>query len=116
MGAVESLQQQLQHHKMKVLIALACLLAVASCLPQPKNEFTCDLCTDIDEFLTSDTTEQQIIDFVKEICHALGQLIAGFEATCNFLIESQLPAIIDGLVEDNLNPTQVCTDVMGACP
>merc|ERR1711915_701444 len=108
------------HNTMKVLIALSCLLAVALASPSPKNAFTCDLCvdiiTDIDEFLTSDTTEQQIVDFVKDICHALGQLIAGFEATCNFLIESQLPAIIDGLVADNLNPTQVCTDIMAACP
>merc|ERR1712098_411133 len=97
---------------MKVIFALCFLLAVVSCAPQTKNEFTCDLCidiiTDIDEFITSDTTEQQIVDFVKEICHALGQLISGFEATCNFLIESQLPAIIDGLVADNLDPTQVC--------
>ena len=38
------------------------------------------------------------MDFVKELCHALGQIIPGFEATCDFLIESQLPGIIDGLV------------------
>merc|ERR1711909_237768 len=89
-------------------------------LPSPKNAFTCDLCvdiiTDIDEFLTSDTTEQQIVDFVKEICAALGALISGLEETCNFLVQSQLPEIIEGIVNDNLNPTQVCTDIMGACP
>merc|ERR1712106_667656 len=75
-----------------------------------------DIITDLDEFLTSDTTEEEILNFVKEICHALGSLIPGFKATCNFLIESQLPAIIDGLVADNLDPTEVCTNVMGACP
>ena len=45
-----------------------------------------------------ENAEQEIVDFVKELCHALGQIIPGFEATCNFLIESQLPGIIDGLV------------------
>ena len=51
-----------------------------------------DIVTDIDEWLTSDKTEQEIVDFVKELCHALGSIIPGFEATCNFLMESQLPA------------------------
>merc|ERR1719320_2020570 len=103
---------------MKVLILLACLAAAVSA--QPRNQLTCDICTDImtdlDNFITSDTTEQEIIDFVKEICHALGQIIPGFEATCNLLVTSQLPAIIEGFVNDNMNPTQVCTDLLGACP
>ena len=51
-----------------------------------------------------------------QICSALGAIIDGFEATCNLLVTSQLPAIIEGFVNDNLNPTQVCTDIMGACP
>merc|ERR1711935_1263427 len=87
--------------------------AVPAVAPQPTADF--DECT-IDAFLTSDTTEQEIIDFAKEICNPLGLMIAGFEATCPFLIEAQLPAIIEGLVADNLDPTEVCTDVMGACP
>merc|ERR1712029_1072529 len=70
------------HNTMKVLIALFCLLAVALASPSPKNAFTCDLrvdiITDIDEFLTSDTTEQQIVDFVKEICAALGPSSPGW--------------------------------------
>merc|ERR1712133_71966 len=120
MGQSTSISSHVNTYKMKVLIALACLLAVALASPSPKNAFTCDLCvdiiTDIDEFLTSDTTEQQIVDFVKEICAALGALISGLEETCNFLVQSQLPEIIEGIVNDNLNPTQVCTDIMGACP
>ena len=61
-----------------------------------------DIVTDIDEWLTSDKTEQEIVDFVKELCHALGSIIPGFEATCNFLMESQLPGIIDGLVREGI--------------
>merc|ERR1712036_117111 len=74
-----------------------------------------DLVTDIDEFLTSDTTEQQIVQFVEQLCKALGTILPDFEATCNALVESQLPAIIDGLVNDNLNPQQICTNI-AACP
>merc|ERR1712018_947948 len=88
--------------------------------PWPRNELTCQICvdivTDLDNWLTDDKTEQEIVDFVKQLCAAIGQLIPGFEATCDFLIESQLPSIIDGLVNDNLDPTTICTQVLGACP
>merc|ERR1739838_1257924 len=90
-------------HTMKAVLAiLSCLLA--STLSAPKNDLTCSICvdvvTDIDNFITSDTTEQQIVEFVEQICSAL--------------VESQLPAIIDGLVSDNLNPQEVCDSIM-AC-
>merc|ERR1711915_34364 len=105
---------------MKLVVVAACLVAVSLAAPQTKNEFTCDLCkdiiTDIDEFLVSDQTEQDIVEFVQQICAALGAIISGFEATCNFLIQSQLPEIIEGIVNDNLNPEQVCTDILFACP
>merc|ERR1739848_261043 len=85
--------------KMKVLVALACLVLCVSAIPQTRNELTCNICmdimTDLDNFITSETTEQQIVDQIKEICKALGQIIDGFEATCNFLVSSQLPGIID---------------------
>ena len=51
-----------------------------------------------------------------QLCAGLGQIIPNFEATCNFIIQSQIPALIDAFVHDNLDPTQVCTDVFGACP
>merc|ERR1711936_336267 len=96
------------------------LILAASALVQPRNELTCSICMDImqdlDDFITSDTTEQQIVDAIEEICKALGALIPNFEATCNFIIQSQLPAIIDAFVHDNMDPTQVCTEVFGACP
>ena len=84
-----------------------------------------DIMQDLDDFITSDTTEQEIVDFIKQvnqrpenllllfiyfpaqICHTLGQVIPNFEATCNFIVTSQLPAIIDAFVHDNMDPTQV---------
>merc|ERR1711972_1201141 len=85
-----------------------------------KNDLTCsiwlDIITDLDNFITSDTTEDQIVAFAKEICHTLGSLLgASIEEQCNTLMETQLPTIIDGLVNDNLNPQQVC-DSIGMCP
>merc|ERR1712114_100487 len=111
------------HHlvsTMKVAILLVSGL-VASTLAAPKvdNVLTCSICTDvmtdIDNFITSDTTEQQIVDFVEQICAALGAILPDLVATCNALVEPQLPAIIDGLVNDNLNPQEVCNSI-GACP
>merc|ERR1712141_66098 len=105
---------------MKVLVVLAAVILAVSAIPQTKNELTCSICvdimTDLDEFITSDTTEQEIVDFVKQLCAAIGQFIDGFEATCNFIVGSQIPALIDAFVHDNLDPTQVCTDIFAACP
>merc|ERR1711953_375381 len=105
---------------MKVLVILAAVILAVSAIPQTKNELTCSICvdimTDLDEFITSDTTEQEIVAFVKQLCAAIGQLIDGFEATCNFIVGSQIPALIDAFVHDNLDPTQVCTDIFAACP
>ena len=45
------------------------LLATASY--SDRNLLTCDICldvvTDIDNFITSDTTEQQIVEYVEEV-------------------------------------------------
>merc|ERR1712211_81603 len=103
---------------MKMLLILACAVALAlGGALRPRNELTCQLCvdivTDLDNWLTDDKTEQEIVDFVKQLCAALGQLIPGFQSTCDFLIESQLPIIIDGLVNDNLDPTTICTQTLG---
>ena len=51
------------------LIVLSCLIAGAFCAP--KNDLTCSICvdivTDLDNFITSDTTEQQIVEFVEQV-------------------------------------------------
>merc|ERR1712233_103487 len=105
--------------KIPHILLLASLLVSGSSIPKVGNSLTCAICidlvTDIDEFLTSDTTEDQIVQFVEQLCKALGTILPDFEATCNALVESQLPAIIDGLVNDNLNPQQICTNI-AACP
>merc|ERR1711934_1097126 len=66
----------------------------------------CDICMDVigdlDNFLTDDTTQEEILNFVKELCHLLGQLLGeNFENQCNAMFDENLPAIIDAIVNDN---------------
>merc|ERR1712226_1539534 len=108
--------------KMKTSILLCSVLFASTFafVPKSRNNLTCSICldiiTDLDNFITSDTTEDQIVAFAKEICHTLGSLLgATLEAQCNALMEAQLPGIIDQIVNDNLNPQQIC-DSIGLCP
>merc|ERR1711971_502147 len=119
MGSVVAEKHQRQQQKTSKMMMkaafflLSALVASSIAVPKSRNELTCSICIDI---ITSDTTEDQIVQFFKELCHTLGGLLgASIEEQCNALMESQLPAIIDGLVNDNLNPQQVC-DSIGMCP
>merc|ERR1711890_2069 len=107
------------HHllsTMKVAVLLPSTLAA----PQTSNELLCSICidlmTNIDNFITSDTTEQEIIAFAEELCHLLGSALNSpeIEAQCNAMFEENLPAIIEAFVNGNLNPEQICT-ALTAC-
>merc|ERR1711970_506511 len=114
MGITRRRKAPKRRSKMKAaLFLLSALVASSQAVPKSRNELTCSICIDI---ITDDTTEDQIVQFFKELCHTLGSLLgASIEQQCNTLMETQLPAIIDGLVNDNLNPQQVC-DSIGMCP
>merc|ERR1712055_776312 len=98
------------------LLVLSCL--TLSSLSTTDN-ITCTLCvstvTAIDNWITSDKTEQEIVNFVDQLCDILGLLLPNFGPACRNLIDTQLPAIIDGLVNDNMDPTEVCTSI-DLCP
>ena len=53
---------------MKMLL-LACMVGLA--YSAPKNDLTCTICvdiiTDLDAWITSDTTESEIVDFLKGV-------------------------------------------------
>ena len=88
-------------------------------LTAPRNELTCSICvdvlTDLDNFITSDTTEQDIVDFAKNLCKVLGFLLGEtLEEQCNAMFEDNLPGIIDGLV-DGMPPRAVC-EMIFMCP
>ena len=59
---------------MKVaLFLLSALVASSLAVPKSRNELTCSICidiiTDLDNFITSDTTEDQIVAFAKVSVH-----------------------------------------------
>merc|ERR1711997_318568 len=104
--------------KMMKLLAALLFLAGASQARGLEKGLLCDICvdvvTDLDEWLTSDTTIDEILKFVEGLCHALGAIDPTLETLCVSLVEAQLPDIINGLVNDNLNPSEVCAAI-GAC-
>ena len=55
----------------KLALAVLCLAASARAAPEQPRDLVCDICVDIiqdiDDFLTSDTTEQEIVDFIKQV-------------------------------------------------
>ena len=80
---------------------------------------TCDLCldiiTDLDSWLTSDATEDQIVEWMSQVCKTLGELVSpDLETLCLVVLGANLPPIIDDLVNQNLDPRQVC-ESLGYC-
>ena len=55
-----------------------------------------------------------MLNIFLQLCTALGNILADLETMCFDLMEAQLPSIIDGLVEQNLNPAEVCYNI-AAC-
>merc|ERR1712018_267698 len=107
--------------RMKLALLISAFVASALAAPKTTNELTCNICvdviTDLDNFITDTTTEDQIIAFFKEICHTLGSIMGSpaLEAECNAMFETNLPQIIEDLVNNNLDPMTICTTI-GACP
>merc|ERR1711936_10353 len=105
---------------MKILVASLLLLACAGNLSAvPRNQLTCEICvdiiTDIDNFITSDTTEEEILAFFNQICEAVDQLLPGLGATCTGFLKNNGAGIIERIVNENLNPDEICTNLT-ACP
>ena len=48
-----------------------------------------------------------MLNLLLQLCSALGAIDPTLETLCKSLIEAQLPDIISGLVDDNLNPAEV---------
>jgi len=109
---------------MKVAVITVLMLVLEVCqgslVTSKQDDLLCKVCIDIvediDSWLTSDTTEQQIVDWMYALCESLGDLISpDLVQVCEVVLGSQLPNIIDNLVNNNLNPTEVCQKI-GACP
>merc|ERR1712212_271290 len=94
---------------LNILLALL-LVTVPSQAQPPLRGPLCHLCqnivTDIETWLTSDNTMDQIINFVHEICQVLEAVDPNLGSACTEL-EGQLPDIIQ-FVNENLSPEEVC--------
>merc|ERR1719427_1072654 len=97
------------------LIAVVFLGGLVQASRDPIDDLLCNVCldvvTDLDEWLTSDATEGEIIHFMESLCTALGAILQDLEDICIDMMETKLPAIIEGLVEDNLDPATVCYNI-----
>merc|ERR1711971_1416394 len=94
--------------RMKFALLLSAFVASTFAAPKATNALTCNICVDI---ITD------IVQFITEICHPLGSVMGSptLEAECNAMFGSNLPQIIDDLVNQNLDPMTVCTNI-GLCP
>lgn len=79
----------------------------------------CDICTfivtEIDNLLLSGATIDAIIEQVEKLCGSLDGIFPGAGASCNAIVETYLPQIIQGLVENQLSPASVC-GALTLCP
>merc|ERR1712165_12379 len=100
------------------VFSLLVILGLSQAANKQPRDLLCDICidvvTDLDEWITSDSEMADIINFVEGLCRALGSIAHELELLCDTLVESNLPDIINGLVNDNLNPSEVCSNI-GAC-
>ena len=71
--------------------------------------------TKIDKLIVADQTLDQLIELVEELCSGIDGLFPGAGATCNALVETYLPQIIEGLVNNQLSPASVCA-TLTLCP
>merc|ERR1711910_151588 len=100
--------QFLTIRKMLKFVVALLFLSGASQAQNLEKGLLCDICVDVV------TAMDEILKFVEGLCSALGAIDPTLEALCVSLIEAQLPDIISGLVDDNLNPAEVCASI-GMC-
>merc|ERR1712141_276179 len=79
----------------------------------------CDICTlvvtEIDKLIVADQTMDQLIQLVEQLCSGIDGLFPGSGAACNALVETYLPQIVEGLVNNQLSPASVCA-TLTLCP
>ena len=58
-------------------------------------------------------TIDQITQAIEQICGPLDNIVPGATHACELLIETQLPQIIDYLLNHQLSPTAICQQLKG---
>ena len=105
------------------IILLYTFLAVstfAEVVPSEKiDNPTCEICkfivNEIDKVILDGATIDDILAAMEQICGPLDSIIPGATHICELLMETQLPELIDLIVNNNLNPEVFCHS-LGLCP
>merc|ERR1712105_526492 len=113
---------------MKLVLVLSCLVAAAMAYPrtvaklEPKSEPGCSLCMDvlgdITNWITGEEQEAVVIEVLEQVCSLLGFLVPSqptLADDCRAFMEENLPSIIEGIINDNFNPADLCNGI-GICP
>ena len=83
-----------------------------------QKDLTCDICVfvieEIEKLALDGATIEQITQAIEQICGPLDSIVPGATHACELLIETQLPQIIDYLLNHQLSPTAICQQ-LGAC-
>merc|ERR1711913_200961 len=100
-----------------ILMLFLFFVSNINCEPsRSKNVLICEVCetimTAIDGSIVDPTNEQDIADWLAQICNYVGP---NLEAMCLEFVNEYTDDIIDQLVNNYLNPEQVC-QAIGACP
>merc|ERR1712243_14945 len=112
----------LNTEKMKILFFALFFISTtfgdAKILSKEKNGnvLSCTICeiilTAIDESIADPTNEQEIAEYLSQICNYVGQ---NLETWCLEFITEYTDDIIDQLVNNYLDPDKVC-NAIGVCP
>ena len=82
---------------------------------EPKNVFTCTICTDLvtilDENLTNNATLSEIESFLDAAC----DILVGLEQDCKDFVAANLETVVDLLVNEYLSPDEICNS-LSLCP
>lgn len=104
---------------MKLLLGVLVISFVALNVQQTgavKNDLTCTLCMTLMEILdatiTDPTNEEQVAEFLDQICNVLP---SSLQIECHTLVTEYVDDIIELLVNQYLAPKDIC-DALTLCP
>ena len=110
---------------MKSQIALlVCLFGIVAVQASPlqksekPKDWACDVCLyvvrEVDKYLANQATIDQILTIADQVCDLIGdQLPFGGVAGCKIYMQTQIPGIIQNLVENQLSPEAICKNECG---
>merc|ERR1719323_1632852 len=112
---MRALAQRRKNIGMKPLLLFLLMISSPLATPSQSGEGElCDICIDLvtllEEWITDETTADEIAAYVEQYCSQLGLLAS----ICEGLVETYLPDLLDQLAE-GLPPYQVCSSVLSGC-